>query len=99
MGLEDSTHPTRGSHHRAVRDDRPARAGDDAVADDQHLDHDGPVLEVHPDGVLALDQDRAGQGLVEYAMILILAVVLVIVILVYFALWLNNVYMNVIMVL
>lgn len=38
----------------------------------------------------------AGQGLVEYAMILILAVILVVVILAFFAPWLNNVYMNVI---
>jgi len=37
-----------------------------------------------------------GQGLVEYAMILILAVVMVIVLLVLFAPWLNNAYLNVI---
>lgn len=39
---------------------------------------------------------EAGQGLVEYAMILILAVVMVIVLLVLFAPWLNNSYLNVI---
>ncbi|HYO87239.1 MAG TPA: hypothetical protein VER79_01255 [Candidatus Limnocylindrales bacterium] len=48
---------------------------------------------------LTTPQREAGQGLVEYAMILILAVVLVIVILTFFAPWLNNVYMNVIVVL
>lgn len=37
-----------------------------------------------------------GQGLVEYAMILILAVIMVIVLLVFFAPWLSNVYLNVI---
>ncbi|MBL8147841.1 MAG: hypothetical protein JNL34_15795 [Anaerolineae bacterium] len=37
-----------------------------------------------------------GQGLVEYAMILILAVVMIIVLLVLFAPWLSNSYLNVI---
>lgn len=46
--------------------------------------------------LLNTPQREAGQGLVEYAMILILAVVLVIVVLTFFAPWLNNVYMNVI---
>lgn len=41
-------------------------------------------------------RDLAGQGLVEYAMILILAVIMVIVILSMFAPWLNNAYMSVI---
>lgn len=45
-----------------------------------------------------LDNPRseAGQGLVEYAMILVLAVLLVIVLLTFFAPWLNNVYVFVI---
>ncbi len=42
---------------------------------------------------------QEGQGLVEYAMILILAVLLVIVLLTLFAPWLNNTYLNVIKVL
>ncbi|MFN8377789.1 MAG: Flp family type IVb pilin [Anaerolineae bacterium] len=37
-----------------------------------------------------------GQGLVEYAMILILAVVMMIVLLAFFGPWLNNVYLNII---
>jgi Flp pilus assembly pilin Flp len=45
-----------------------------------------------------LDSPRGetGQGLVEYAMILVLAVLLVIVLLTFFAPWLNNVYLFVI---
>lgn len=43
--------------------------------------------------------NEKGQGLVEYAMILILAVVMVIVLLVLFAPWLSNAYLNVINVL
>ena len=48
-----------------------------------------------------LDSPRGetGQGLVEYAMILVLAVLLVIVLLTFFAPWLNNVYLFVISVL
>lgn len=42
---------------------------------------------------------QQGQGLVEYAMILILAVVMVIILLTLFAPWLNNTYLNVISVL
>jgi hypothetical protein len=37
-----------------------------------------------------------GQGLVEYAMILVLAVLLVVILLTFFAPWLNNVYIFVI---
>lgn len=37
-------------------------------------------------------RNETGQGLVEYAMILVLAVLLVIVLLTFFAPWLNNVY-------
>jgi hypothetical protein len=43
-----------------------------------------------------MPQREAGQGLVEYAMILILAVILVVVILSMFAPWLNNAYQSVI---
>jgi hypothetical protein len=49
--------------------------------------------------LLASPRRETGQGLVEYAMILILAVLLVIVLLTFFAPWLNNVYLFVISVL
>jgi hypothetical protein len=52
------------------------------------------LLPVRP--LLNLPQREAGQGLVEYAMILILAVILVVVILSMFAPWLNNAYQSVI---
>jgi Flp pilus assembly pilin Flp len=48
---------------------------------------------------LGIPPREQGQGLVEYAMILVLAVLLVIILLTFFAPWLNNVYIFVISVL
>lgn len=45
---------------------------------------------------LGIPPGEEGQGLVEYAMILILAVLMLIVLLSFFGPWLNNVYLNVI---